>query len=120
MSTLRLFCLAGAAITLFAITNQIRRSKIKIEDSLFWVVLSGVLLLVAIFPQIAYFFSNLLGFQAMSNFIFVAVIGILVLKEFSNTMQISLLKHKLNELAQEQALSELEMREGERNETPSS
>ncbi|MDO5709014.1 MAG: DUF2304 domain-containing protein [Coriobacteriales bacterium] len=102
--TLRLLCVVGAAITFFGMARQIRKAKIKIEDSIFWVLLSGLLLLIAIFPRIASFFSHLFGFQATSNFVFCGLIAILLVKEFHNTMQISLLKHKVTELAQEMAL----------------
>lgn len=103
--TLRIICVVGAALTFLGITQQVRKSKIKIEDSLFWVLLSGLLLLIAVFPQVAHFFSRLFGFQATSNFIFLAVIAILLVKEFNNTMQLSQLKHRVNELAQEVALA---------------
>lgn len=103
--TLRILCVAGAALTFVGITQQVKKSKIKIEDSLFWVLLSGLLLLIAVFPQVAHFFSHLFGFQATSNFIFLAVIAILLVKEFGNTMQLSQLKHRVNELAQEVALA---------------
>ncbi|MBR1829143.1 MAG: DUF2304 domain-containing protein, partial [Atopobiaceae bacterium] len=36
---------------------------------------------------------------------FLAVIAILLVKEFDNTMQLSQLKHRVNELAQEVALA---------------
>jgi hypothetical protein len=109
MSALRLFCLLGAAVTAYGVANSVRKMKIKIEDSIFWILLTAFLLLVAIFPQVAYFLSDLLGFQSMSNFLFVVTIGILLLKEFSNTMQISQLRHKVNELSQEAALSRKEL-----------
>ena len=113
--TLRILCVAGAALTFYGITRQIKKSKIKIEDSLFWVLLTGMLLLIAIFPEVAFFFSRMLGFQATSNFVFLAVIGLLLIKEFSNTMQLSQLKHRVNELAQEIALYEHEAEEKERH-----
>lgn len=105
--TLRVLCVVGAAITFLGMAQQIRKSRIKIEDSLFWVLLSGLLLLIALVPRIASFFSNLFGFMATSNFIFCALIAILLVKEFHNTMQISQLKHKVTELAQESALDNL-------------
>ena len=101
---LRILCIVGSAITFLGIAQQIRAAKIKIEDSLFWVLISGSLLIIAIFPDIAHFFARLLGFQATSNFVFVAVIAILLVKEFSNTTQISRLKHRVNVLTQELAL----------------
>ena len=102
--TLRILCVVGSALTFFGIAKQIKSAKIKIEDSLFWVLFSGLLLLIAVFPQIAFTISRLLGFMAASNFVFLAVIAALLFKEFRNTAQISRLKHHLNELAQEQAL----------------
>ena len=104
--TLRLLCVIGAAITFFSMARQIKKSKIKIEDSIFWVLLAGLLLLVALVPEIASLTARLLGFQATSNFVFCALIAILLMKEFHNTMQISLLKHRVTELAQEMALKE--------------
>ena len=35
---------------------------------------------MALFPQVAYFFSSVLGFASPSNFIFLYTIGILVLQ----------------------------------------
>lgn len=109
--TLRALCIIGAAVVFIGIVRRIKSSKIRIDDSIFWILLSGLLVLIAIFPGIAHFFSGLFGFQATSNFIFVVVIAALVVKEFANTMQISMLKHRVNELAQEEALSDKE--EGE-------
>ncbi len=108
--TLRLLCVVGAAITFLGMARQIKKGKIKIEDSIFWVLLSGLLLLIAIVPDIASFAAHLLGFQATSNFVFCTLIAILLVKEFHNTMQISMLKHKVTELAQEEALERHERR----------
>ena len=102
--TLRVLCVVGAAITFFGIAQQVKKSRIKIEDSIFWVLLSGLLVIIAVFPRIAFFFSHLFGFQAASNFVFCALIAILLVKEFHNTTQISQLKHQITELAQEIAL----------------
>lgn len=104
--TLRILCVVGAAVMLLGIVSQIRKAKIKIDDSIFWVLLSGALLLIAVFPSIAQFLAHLLGFQATSNFVFLSVIAVLLIKEFQNTTQISMLKHRVTELAQELALSD--------------
>ena len=102
--TLRLLCIVGSAITFFGMARQIKKAKIKIEDSIFWVLLSGLLLLIALVPEIASFFSHLFGFMATSNFVFCGLIASLLVKEFHNTMPISQFKHKVTELAQEDAL----------------
>ena len=101
---LRILCVSGSLILLLFITSNIRRRKVQIEDSIFWVILAVALLVVAIFPRIATFTAQLLGFQAPSNFVFVVVIAILLAKLFSLSTEVSSLKHRLNELAQEEAL----------------
>lgn len=101
---LRLLCIAGAFTTFVVITTNIRHKKMQIEDSTFWIVLSAALIVVALFPQIAIELSHLLGFVAPSNFVFVAVIAILLVKLFQLSTDVSSLSHKLNELAQEEAL----------------
>ena len=107
MSTaLRVLLIVGATITFVIVVNRVRKEKIQIEDSVFWVVLSAVLLLCAVFPGIPSFFSSLFDFMSASNFVFLAMIAVLFVKEFSNSAEISMLKHKVNELAQEIALRE--------------
>lgn len=106
--TLRICCVIGAALVFIMVVRKVRSARINIDDSVFWLVISFLLLLVAIFPTIAYFFSNLLGIQSPSNFVFLSVITILLIKEFNNTIEISTLKNRINELIEEQALHEKE------------
>lgn len=102
--TLRVVCVLGSAIMFGVIVSRIKKARVRIDDSLFWILFSFGLLIIAIFPDIPHFFARLFGFQATSNFVFLAVIMLLLLREFSNTMKISMLNERLNELAQEQAL----------------
>lgn len=110
---LRIALLLGAVWLVYVVISRVKRSKIQIEDSVFWVVLAFVILLNAIFPQIAYFFSGLLGIASPSNFVFLLISAILLLKEFSTSMQLSVLRHKVDQLAQVIALSEKEKRDRE-------
>lgn len=107
-ATLRALCVIGSALTFWIITRQIRRSKVRIDDAIVWIVFSFTLLVIAIFPNIPTFFARLFGFQATSNFVFLSVICILLMREFSNTLKISQLNARLNELIEEQALQEKE------------
>ena len=102
---LRIVLLLGSIITFILITQQIRKHRIQVEDAIFWVAFSGILLILAIFPGIAYFFAKLFGFQATSNFVFCAAIAILVVRLFTASAEISRLKHKVDQLVQELALA---------------
>lgn len=103
-TTLRILCVVGSAITFFIITRRIKKAGLRIDDTLFWIVFSLGLLVIALFPDIPYLLARLFGFQATSNFVFLTVITILLMREFSNTLKISTLNSRLNELIQEQAL----------------
>lgn len=104
--TLRALCVIGSALTFIIIMRRIKKSSVRIDDAIVWVVFSLALLIIAIFPNIPHFFARLFGFQATSNFVFLAVIAILLLREFTNTLKISKLNARLDELVEEQALQQ--------------
>jgi hypothetical protein len=101
---IRILCVVGAVATFVFIAWSIRAKKVQIEDSLFWILLSAALVVIAVYPRIATVLARLLGFQAPSNFVFVVVIAILLAKLFSLSTEVSSLRYRLMELAQEQAL----------------
>lgn len=113
--TLRIFLIVGSALVFLAIANSVRKSRIQMADSVFWVAFTLVILIIAIFPGIAYFFSGLLGFKSPSNFVFLLIIGLLLIREYQSSAQISVLRHKLEQVAQDVALSDHEQRAGRRN-----
>ena len=58
---LRILLLIGALFAMGIVINSVRKSKIRISDSVYWVVSAGILVLFALIPQLAYFFSGLFG-----------------------------------------------------------
>lgn len=97
------------AIALFAfVLRSIRKSKMRIEDSLFWFALSALILLLAIFPGIAYAAAGLFQFQAPVNFVFLAFIAILLIKCFTMSIHASQLETKIRELTEQIAIEQLE------------
>lgn len=101
---LRLFLCLCAGMVLLVVVRQVRKAHFNTEDSLFWLILVLGLVVVAVFPETAYFFSNLLGFQSPSNFVFLVVIALLLGRVFSLQTELVALKRKVNTLIQEIAL----------------
>ncbi len=101
---LRLLILLASIVTLFYVLRKIRKAQIQIADSLFWVFLSIVFVIMGTFPQVVYFLTRLMGFQAPVNLIFLVMIFILLLKVFSSSIKISQLENKLDSLVQEIAI----------------
>ena len=71
MSTsLRVILFVASLCVFFFIMKKIKKAKLKIEYALFWIVSSILLLILSIFPQIAYFFADICGIKSPVNFIF--------------------------------------------------
>ena len=101
---LRIVLVVGAVGLLAFVLYNIRKSKLRIEDSLFWFILSALILVIAVFPGVVSACSRLLMFQAPVNFVFLAFIAVLLVKCFTMSIRISQLQTKLEELTQRIAL----------------
>ena len=104
---LRIFLLIGAALLLVLVARKIKKSQFDTHDTFFWLGLSVLLILAAAFPQLVYAVSNLLGFQSASNFVFLAVIAILLWRLFRLQENVVTLRRKLTALVQEIALKDI-------------
>ncbi|MGI6754435.1 MAG: DUF2304 domain-containing protein [Atopobiaceae bacterium] len=102
--SLRILLFVGALLTFIFIVRKIRRKKILMQDALFWVLLSVLLVIAGAFPGLLIVLSQALGFISPSNFVFLIIVAVLLIKIFSNSLEISMLRHKVEELAQEIAL----------------
>lgn len=104
----RVLLAVGALLILVVMIRKIRKSEVKISDSLFWFFFVLTLIVLALFPEIAYFFSGLLGIESPANLVFLYVIAVLLIREFMSTAELSHLRSKITALAQEEALEEVD------------
>lgn len=97
---LRMVLLAIALISCVFVVRKIRKAQMRIEDTLFWIIIAIGTLVLGIFPQIAFWFARALGISAPVNFVFLVFIFILLFKVFILTVQISQLQEKIKNLTQ--------------------
>lgn len=100
-----------SVFTFAFVIKQIRKNKIEIGESLFWIIISIILIVISVFPQITGFFTKLLGIQSPSNFVFLVAIFIVMLKLFTLSIDVAKLKQKLKSLIENVALKEKELDE---------
>ncbi|WP_417166836.1 DUF2304 domain-containing protein [Senegalimassilia anaerobia] len=98
--------LVGALLTFGLILRKIRKAEVTIADSTFWFLFALSLVLMGVFRQIPFFFTNVFGIESPANFVFVYVIAVLVIREFYATVEVSQLRAKLRNLVQNQALAD--------------
>lgn len=104
--TLRILLITLSVLALGYIIRKIRFSKMQIEYALFWIVLSIIFIVLAVFPSIAYWATEKLGVMSAANLIFLVIIGILLLKVFMMTIEISVLENKVRDLVQQLGIDE--------------
>lgn len=104
---LRIFLILGAVLMLVVVARKIKKAHFETHDTFFWLGLSVLLILAAAFPQLVYAVSYLLGFQSASNFVFLAVIAILLWRLFRLQESVVALRGKLTTLVQEIALKDI-------------
>lgn len=83
--------------------RRIRKSQMQIDDALFWIVISIVLVIISVFPEIGVFFANLIGVESPVNAVFLSVIFLLLIKNFSLSVQVSQLNQKIRIISQAMA-----------------
>ena len=104
--TLRVVLIVVSILTTFMIMRKIRQSKLQIED--FWLGFSSILIVFSIFPGLPDLLAELAGTYTTANFIYLAVIFLLIVKMFHMSIKQSQLETKVKDLAQKIALDENE------------
>ena len=101
---LRYLLLAAALITAVWILRKIRKTKVKMEDAIFWIVVAVLLAMLGLFPGLTYWATNKLGMISPANLIFLIVIFLLLEKVFTLSILVSQLEDKVTTLSAELAI----------------
>ena len=101
---LRYLLLAAALITAVWILRKIRKTKVKMEDAIFWIVVAVLLAILGLFPGLTYWATKKLGMMSPANLIFLIVIFLLLEKVFTLSIIVSQLEDKITTLSAELAI----------------
>ena len=112
-ATLRLILVAASVLCCSWILISIRKAKVRIEDSVFWICFSALLVIISIFPSLIDLGARLTGIQSSQNFLFLAIIFILIVKLFRMTIRVSQLDSKLQKLVQTVAIDKKDREDGQ-------
>ena len=107
--TLRIALIIVCVVACLYVLRRIRRAQMEIEDAIYWILVSFALVIISIFPQIPDFLSRLLGIRSTSNFVFLSVIFVVIVKLFSLSLEVSFLKQKLKSTIQNVAIRQKEL-----------
>ena len=106
--TLRIILILGSLISFILCVKKIKQAKLKVENSIIWMLGSFVLILMAIFDGAVGWIANKLGFMASVNFVFLIMIFFLIMQVFIDNMRMAELNEKVKNLDHYIALKENE------------
>ncbi len=112
-SVLTALLIIGSVFTFLFAMKLIRKSTVRIEDTLFWIVFCLILILLSIFPRSLYNIAYALGFQSPINLVYLVIIFVLIVNQFLMTLKISRLTIKQKELVQAIAITAKEKKDEE-------
>ena len=105
---LRIVLIVFSVGALFFCASKIRKSTLKIDASIYWFVLSVIIVLLSLFPQIAIRLSEVLGIESPANFVFLVMIFLLLVKVFQQSLKIAELESKIERIVYETAKSKFD------------
>ncbi len=111
---LRVVLMISSVLVALFILLRIRKKHLNIDDAMYWLFFSLLILVLGIFPDIAEWAAALVGVDAASNFVFLVMIFLILIKLFYVCIDLSIQKQRLTRLIQRLALMNKEMREEER------
>ena len=100
----RILIACGGLVVFAFIILSIRKSRMMIADSVFWFLFALALMLVAIFPEVIFYFARQLNVASASNLAYLIMIGFLLVRVFQQDLKISQLTTKLQSLVQDSAI----------------
>lgn len=116
-ATLRILLIFSSVFTVIYILRRIQKTQLRIQDSVFWIVFSGIVLILALFPHVIVKLTALLGVASPVNFVYLVFIFFAYIKLFTTTARVSSLENKLRALAYEEALRKKQEADAHRNAT---
>lgn len=111
--TLRVVLIVGSICFFLFTLRKIKQSKLKIEDSIIWIIGSILLILASIFVDAVSWISSKLGFMSTSNCVFAIIILFLLVINFGYSLKFSILNEKIKNLNHYIALKEYEEKKKE-------
>ncbi len=96
--TLRIILVILSVISFILCVKKIKESKLKVINSVTWMIGSFLFVFMSIFSSAVEYISSKLGFMAPVNFVFLVIIAFLLVQNFIDNIRISTLSEKIKDL----------------------
>ena len=114
-SGLRIGLLIASIIALVFVIISVKKKRMNIKYSIVWILWALMSLFMAIFPQVFYEFTDLIGIELPVNGVFLIMIGLLYALTFYAYMMVSKHNDEIIQLTYEVASLKKKIEELEKN-----
>ncbi|HIV87245.1 MAG TPA: DUF2304 domain-containing protein [Candidatus Pygmaiobacter gallistercoris] len=95
---------SGAVITMVYFIYKIRKNRLQIGYTIFWSLFSAFLVVLGAVPEIVGWAAGLIGVKSPANLLYLCIIFVLIIKQFTTTIKLSTMDRQITELTQYIAL----------------
>lgn len=108
----QIFFILLALLVLALVVTQVRNQRMAEKYALLWIIVSGAVLLLALFPPLLAFFAQLFGFVAPVNLLFLLAILLLIAVTLHLSLELSQAADNTRKLAEEVAILRATIEQG--------
>ncbi len=111
---LRILLIVASVLVFIYVIKKIRKAQLNIDDAFYWIIFAVLLIIMSAAPEVVLFFSGLIGFDSPANLVFLIIIFLLIIKLFILSIDLSVQKHRINNLIQRLAIMNHEKEKNEK------
>jgi hypothetical protein len=101
----------AAIVTFVFVFSLMRRGVLREKYAVLWLLFSGIAFVLAVFPPVLRWISDVLGVVTPANLLFFATVVMLVLVSIQVSYELSRHEARIRRLAEEVALLDRELKE---------
>ena len=109
--TLQLLLIIVTVVFFIILVKNVKKGKLRTDYALVWILCSITLIILSIFPQIAFFIARLTGVISTANMVFAAIIFMLIILVYILFNKVSMLEEKQKNLIQYVAILEKKLKD---------
>ena len=107
-AALRILLMISSVLSLLFVIRGLKKARVQLYDTVFWIILALMCVILSICPQIAVGLADLLGVQSPVNLVYLVIIFFLLVHCFIQSIRFSRLEAQFKLFVGEDALKKLD------------
>ena len=106
--SLRIILMISSLLSLIFVVRRLKKVQVQLYDTVFWIMLAVIFVVLSVFPQIAISLAGLMGVQSPVNLVYLIIIFFLLAHCFLQSLRFSRLEDQFRTHVGEDALKKMD------------